>query len=451
MDQYSIYPKQFNKNNIPVDKNRCFVLMPFHQNYDELYGNIKTTLNDMGIVCNRDDEISGSMPFMNKVITEIIKSRYIIVVLTDYRPNVLYELGIAHTIKDLQNVMLILEKNSNIANELHNNASDLSHLTYIEYQNNNKFDLIAKIREFINSNRYVSDFYEILNIKGLTRLTTESDSFEQFVQASLGNKTILITNILSHQEFTQKECSEICYCLESLIKQCIENGKISWIDGLVMLYSEVLISGESFKEMEVICNNFITRFLSQFSSLSEEKVDNILTNFSIRLAENKTYPNIVIPYIIDYFSRSKSTKIDLNRYKLESFLMSCNYKEVDDAIIGALMNNDRHIREHMADIVGEKKLFSAKDILIMSLKKEQNYYSAASEIEAIGKLCAIEGKFAILDWCKKNKKDIIISQNQFVLKHARNALIKLAIEQHDSVLTEFNNEFEEILKSQYNL
>lgn len=441
MDQYAIYPKQFNKEIIPVDKNRCFVLMPFNENYDALYGSIKKTVTQMGIICNRDDEISGSAPFMNKVITEIIRSRYIIVVLTDYRPNVLYELGIVHTLKDLQNVLIIIESDSSIAGNIHKNASDLSHLTYIEYSKDNKFDLLPKIREFIESNRYVSDFYEILNIKGLTKLITETDNFAQYVQASLCSKTSIITNILSRQNFKFEDCENICYSIERLIEQSIQNNKISWIDGLVLLYSEILIAGENYGQMEVFCNNFMYSFFSRFPNLSDDKIEGFRINFAIYMAENKAYTNIVMPYIIDYFQRSKSTKVDLNRYKLESFLMSCNYKEIDDAIIAAIRHEDRHVREHMADIIGEKRLVSAEKLLIIRLKEEENYYTAVSIMEALGKISAIESKTTILQWCNDHEKGIILSQNLFVLKHAKNALSKLVTTISDPVIKQFDELF----------
>ena len=44
MDLYSIYPKQFRNSKIPIEKDRCFVLMPFSEKHDMLYGVIKDTL-----------------------------------------------------------------------------------------------------------------------------------------------------------------------------------------------------------------------------------------------------------------------------------------------------------------------------------------------------------------------------------------------------------------------
>ena len=88
MDEYLIYPKQFQRVSIPVEKNRCFVIMPFKDELDYIYGVIKQGLNKAGYICNRVDEIGGATPIINKILTEILQSRYIIADLTDCNPNV---------------------------------------------------------------------------------------------------------------------------------------------------------------------------------------------------------------------------------------------------------------------------------------------------------------------------------------------------------------------------
>ena len=102
------------------------MLMPFDKIFDLIYGTIKSELQDNGYICNRADEIHGSYPIMNKILTEILKSQYIIADLTNLNPNVFYELGIAHTFKDAQNILLIKQKQFKC-------PFDITHLTYIEY------------------------------------------------------------------------------------------------------------------------------------------------------------------------------------------------------------------------------------------------------------------------------------------------------------------------------
>ena len=172
MKEYKIYPKQFLYERIPVEKNRCFMLMPFSEDFDYIYGVIKKDLNDNGLICNRADEIAGSKPILNKILTEILKSRYIIADLTNYNPNVFYELGIAHSFKDAPNILLLKQKDSKI-------PFDLTHLTYIEYTPDNLRFLTATIRNFIQENKYLSEFHEALNLGGITTLVC--DNHETFI------------------------------------------------------------------------------------------------------------------------------------------------------------------------------------------------------------------------------------------------------------------------------
>ncbi len=449
MDNYTMYPKQFNKNIIPVERNRCFVLMPFDSQYDSLYGHIKKKLNDMQLICNRDDEIPGSAPFMNKVITEIIKSRYIIVVLSKLRPNVLYELGIAHTLKDLQNVLLIKEKGLNEVNDIYKNASDISHLTYIEYEPQNMFYLTSQIQNFIESNKYIADFYEILNVKKIINIVTETNQFAEYVQSELKEKTNVIIKILSGEQCLEEEYFNLLNMYLSAMLNIIKLNKLEWIEQLTKLYAEILIGGKNFSNTEQYCYSFLHSILNQFPNINENNIINWQTLFVIQLAENKCFLNIVLPWIINYFKKSKSTTIDLNRYKLESFLMTCNYNEVNQLIINSLRNDDRHVREHMADIIGEKNLVEARDLLTLQLANESNIYTASSMFEALGKIGATLAKNTILKWTLAHENIIRQGENHFVLKHAYNALQKLTIDEKDENMSKFKEYFGEDLSRYY--
>ena len=109
---YMIYPKQFRAAKIPTEKNRCFFLIPFSESFDLIYGTVKDILMERGYVCNRVDEITDSKPIISKILIEILRAQYIIVDLTGCNPNVFYELGITHTFKDSQNVLLIKQKDT---------------------------------------------------------------------------------------------------------------------------------------------------------------------------------------------------------------------------------------------------------------------------------------------------------------------------------------------------
>ena len=110
-----------------------------------------------------------------------------------------------------------------------------------------------------------------------------------------------------------------------------------------------------------------------------------------------------MPWIIAYFRRTKSTTIDLNRYKLERFLMLTSDNEINQVIADAVFDDNCYVREHLSDIIGEKKLYLAEPCLIKQLEIEENYFTAISIVEAIGKLNSKQGIDAINSWLTNHK------------------------------------------------
>ena len=159
--------------------------------------------------------------------------------------------------------------------------------------------------------------------------------------------------------------------------------------------------------------------------------------------------DLALSWILNYFSRSKTATIDLNRYNVESFLMQSDSSIVNEAIISRLCDSDCYVREHMSDIIGEKRLVDAADLLYLQLSKEQNFFTAQSMIEAIGKINQPGGIEAVEEWVNNNKKEIIRTNQLFVLKHTYFAICKLDNTHEKSHIERFNKEFSEVLKDYY--
>lgn len=210
---------------------------------------------------------------------------------------------------------------------------------------------------------------------------------------------------------------------------------------LFRIFFELLLS--CYRDDEI--QRYIYEFLHQdeYSTLVKESFLSYQTDLAIKFAEKVRLVHITLKWIIEYFQRSKSTKVDLNRYKLEAFLLKSNSEEVNEYLVNALLSDNNYIREHMADIVGEKQLFLAEDNLITQLRREQNIYTVSSIVEAMGKLHSTKAIPSIQDWLNFNADNMIKTENYFVLKHIRNALIKLG---NSNVLRQFDNKYFEILK-----
>ncbi len=444
MENYIIYPKQMRRNLIPVEKNRCFFLMPFNHDFDFVYGKMKKFLNDNEFICNRADEISGSTPIISKILTEIMKSQYIIVDITNSNPNVYYELGIAHTLKEARNVLLIKRKD-------YKAPFDISHLTYIEYDPSNILLLVSTIYDFIKESQKKNSFYEALNVRKIINYIDDNDNdFVEYIQNEIPSLVPYITKILlgEGEEISEEQINEVISSLRTILNNCIRSQNQKLASQIIDVYFEIIIA---LPEQECL-NSFVSSILENYFSiynLPEITVNDFKTRLALKLAQNNTYMSIVLPWIINYFSRSKSTTIDLNRYKIESLLMTTSSNLINETIINSLCNPDCYIREHMADIIGEKKLLDAASLLCSRLRSEENYFTAQSIIEAIGKLNYTQGIQAITSWIDIHKDNIIETKQLFVLKHALFAINKLDHTSNQIYINAFNNEFGGLLKNYY--
>lgn len=417
---YMIYPKQFRAAKIPTEKNRCFFLMPFSESFDLIYGTVKDILMESGYVCNRVDEITDSKPIISKILIEILRAQYIIVDLTGCNPNVFYELGITHTFKDSQNVLLIKQKDT-VA------PFDIKHLQYREYSPQNLKQLAAIIRDFISKNQRYSEFHEALNVHGVIGLIHDNqEDFVNYLHNNMGEDIITLTSILNFREadMAGESVGDALDRYAAMVHKVIDSRRMELLPGVLKLYAELLISCSSLAVAELHVSIYLGSFFAQHN-LSFAEISGYQTDLVVALAERRKMLTIALPWIIGYFSRSKAASIDLNRYKLEALLLTSDVEEINRAITNSLFSNDCHIREHMADIIGEKQLHNARNALCRQLLSEGNYYTAISIIEAIGKLDYEVGLATIEEWLIAHEQDIIESKMYTVFRHAQNAVIRL--------------------------
>ncbi len=418
MDKYKIYPKQYRNEKISIQKNKCFVLMQFSEDLDIVYGTIKEELDKIGLICNRADDISGSPIIFNKILTEMFSSRFIIAELTHNNPNVFYELGIAHSFKESTNIIIIKQKSEKDTSY----PFDLKHLQYIEYTPDNLKLLTAQIKKCIHNNKYLSDFYEILNIKGIIPFVSDNqEEFVEYLKNELGEEIVIVTEMLNSEEIEvdSKQIEELFIHYENLIKKTIFNNRVDVLEGVLKIYFELLYNCNYIQTAEV----FVSKFISDDFDLPDMiswKID-LLS----KLVMGKKMLNICMPWIIEYFSRLRATNIDLNRYKLERLLLTCNYDEVNESIINAIYSQNCYIRESMVDIIGEKHLQSGLDALYNKLESEENNYVTRSIIEAIGKIDNIQGINKILVWFENNKSRFEENKYYGIYDHIAYALQRM--------------------------
>lgn len=112
------------------DEHLVFVLMPFNDELNAVYNTIiKPTVESMGLVCHRADEYKTNKAIIQDIWKAICEAKIVIADLTNLNPNVMYELGIAHTVG--KETVMITQRND----EEIKFPFDISHIRRIEYEN----------------------------------------------------------------------------------------------------------------------------------------------------------------------------------------------------------------------------------------------------------------------------------------------------------------------------
>jgi hypothetical protein len=157
--------------------NLCFVMMPFRSKTDDLYRNlIKPAVEQHGLVALRADEIFMTGSMTEQIRVAIQQSRLCVAVMSGRNPNVLYEVGIAHTLG--KPTVLLTEEVSDV-------PFDLRTIRHIQYRP----DALEAARAGLEK--------AIQHILGEDRL----DEAERLVAAGMHRAAVAVLGILLEHSF----------------------------------------------------------------------------------------------------------------------------------------------------------------------------------------------------------------------------------------------------------
>jgi hypothetical protein len=382
---------------------------------------------------------------MNKIMNEILKSQYIIADLSAQNANVFYELGITHTFKDTQNIVLITQDINDI-------PFDISHITRIVYDSGNMKYLTSQVTKLLDANKYLLSFYESLQHRNIIRLINDNkEEFADYLRMHLGDKVQLATEILMEDfpDLRDEQIQQFLQKILNIVDFTSKNNNYNYLPGIFKFLFECLLSCSRYRFADQVISDILTGNLLLTLNINEMESLSLQSDLAILLATNGTKLNVAMDWIIGYFSRTKSATIDLNRYKIERFLMLTIDPSINDIIIDALYDDTCYIREHLADIIGEKQLSGAGKTLLAQLQIESNFFTAVSFISAIGKLEVPGGAVAINKWLVLKKDEIISSKQFFVLKHCHIAFSRLDKNNGTEFLDNFQKEYGDYIKDYF--
>jgi hypothetical protein len=107
-----MYPKKyFQETEHQVESGRCFVIMPFASQFDSVFTSIERALEgpEVNFTCIRTDELHGGGHIIEDILENIAKAEIILADVTGRNANVFYELGIVHTVKDIEKVLILTQ------------------------------------------------------------------------------------------------------------------------------------------------------------------------------------------------------------------------------------------------------------------------------------------------------------------------------------------------------
>jgi len=141
-----MYPKEFLYANKELEEpGFCFVLMPFDKEFGKVWETIRSTTEsaEFNLECKRADDFSTPGYIMEDILRNICKASILVADLTNKNPNVFYELGIAHSVKNSSQVILLSQSLDFI-------PFDLRHLRCLIYKpdlSDLQLKLTAALRE----------------------------------------------------------------------------------------------------------------------------------------------------------------------------------------------------------------------------------------------------------------------------------------------------------------
>jgi hypothetical protein len=187
-----------------IDRNLCFVLMPFRDQFENVYKNIEeVVVVRQKMTCVRADNIYSAGVIIQEIWDKIQEAHVIVADCTDKNPNVLYEIGLAHAIGKDDNVILITHNIDDI-------PFDLRHRRIITYSSAGLNELSFKLSRTIEAIRGKrSEIQQWLN--------TSEEKIRVGVSSPVNNQLVYKTPIPASGQVVGLSDSKLKYTIQGFV------------------------------------------------------------------------------------------------------------------------------------------------------------------------------------------------------------------------------------------
>ena len=398
------YPRDYIIPNQEIEVGTAFVVMPIRQEFDLPLGVITDVCNTLGIKARRADDIARQDFIMSNILDGIAKSEIVIVDITGNNPNVFYELGIAHSLRTRQAIIIITQDE-----DVSKSPFDIRHWSILQYDTKNlplfRVNLNKKIRDCRNFVDYDEYIFGLLKSYAF-----DGNQIHEFINSSklINEKKIqLICNILV-ENTNPIQCDG--YKLQNLYRKLTSIGdikdglfkRITWILKTLVYTSDFVLT----KHIDTIKIMFLHKWQKD-NMISMDDMDywELVANICSKIIE-KNYDGKIdaVQWMTSYLRNLRMGRIDRVRGKIEDFLMTVKDKDVDHAIIDLIKGDSLTARESAIDISGQKPIFESADILLQIINsQETSPYIIRSSINALARMKIKSAGPFILKWMENNR------------------------------------------------
>lgn len=398
----SIYPKLAAARSVAIRAGSCFVLMPFLREMRPVHAAIKGVCEQLNMTCERADDIYSQRPIFSAILDSILSSEVIISDLTGKNPNVFYETGIAHSLRDPQSVILV-------AQSLDDVPFDLRHLPIVLYrlENIQKFEVELELR--INQSRSATSginfatrylfplHFQTHDVKSFIDYANElSDSFFFLLARSIRAEESMNTH-----PATEAQIEDILRVLRLVAEA--SNGRWRRISDHLRL--EVLTAEHQWEATRDKClANLQGATVSQFN-IHDRDEDYFRAELCFKLIARDLARTRAITWLLEYLHNPRMGNIDVIRYKIETYIVESDDQDLDASLLSLLTSEAPSVRENAADMIGQKSIPSAGLHLGNALAVEENPYAARSIITAIARQEAESALEQIVEWVSRHHKN----------------------------------------------
>jgi hypothetical protein len=303
---------------------------------------------------------------------------------------------------------------------------DLRHLPIIIYDRDNLKGLIAKLTKRIVENKSYFASQIRLREKYQHQFTGEHDLDDIFDVLNGRDQGLwkLIIYMLGFAEGPMNE-SDVVYSVLALraeMSALATAGRYNVFRNLFKIYIDVLVRCLDVAQIQDHALDILQSSRFPEFRIEENEMNSLLIDFSISLYQHPAFKRRALEWLFNYLGKGKVGGIDINRAKVEHFVLHTRDVEVYEFIIYSLDNDNSTLREAAADFLGEMKIAEAVPNLVITLQREVSAYVARSIFSALGKIGSVSGAGPIIDWVTRNVDLIRDRKLDFVIDHASRAL-----------------------------